>query len=86
MKVLLQDLKTRLYLQGVGGWTANTNEALDFQNSSRAIEFWHDNDLLNVQIVLKQTGNASDVVLDVLPRRDSAAPLRRPEPAKALRA
>ena len=85
MKVLLQDLKTRLYLQGVGGWTADTNGALDFQNSSRAIEFWQDNDLLNVQIVLKYAENKSDVVLDVLPRRDSAAPLRRPDTANTLR-
>lgn len=69
MKVLLQDLKTRLYLQGVAGWTADPNEALDFGNTSRAIEFWKDNDLLNVQIVLRYTGSEYDVVLDVLPPR-----------------
>jgi len=78
MKVLLQDLKSRLYLQGVGGWTANTNEALDFQNTSRAIEFWRDNDLLNVQIVLNYTENRHDMVLDVLPRRDGVLSPKQP--------
>jgi len=69
MKVLLQDLKSRLYLQGVAGWTENFEEALDFENTSRAIEFWRDNDLLNVQIVLRYNGSPYDVVLDVLPTR-----------------
>ena len=55
------------------GWTGDTNEALDFQNTSRAIEFWRDNDLLNVQIVLKYAQTKHDVVLDVLPRRDGVA-------------
>ena len=73
MKVLLQDLKSRLYLQGVAGWTADPNQALDFENTSRAIEFWKDNDLLNVQIILKYNGSQYDVVLDVLPPRVPAS-------------
>jgi hypothetical protein len=83
MKVLLQDMETHLYLQGVGGWTADTNEALDFPNTSRAIEFWRDNDLLNVQIVLKYATNKHDVVLDVLPRRDGVASPRQPVAVRA---
>ena len=75
----MQDLKTGLYLQGVAGWTAETNAALDFQNTSRAFEFWRDNDLLNVQLVLKYAESKYGVVLDVLPPRETAGIL--PEPA-----
>ena len=70
MKVLLQDLETRLYFKGMGGWTNETSDALDFENTSRAIEFWRDNDLLNVQIILKYGEAKYDVVLDVLPARE----------------
>ena len=73
MKVLLQDLDTRLYFRGLSGWTSDANEALDFGNTSRAIEFWRDNDLLNVQIILKYKDARYDVVLDVLPPRPRAA-------------
>lgn len=83
MKVLLQDLKSRLYLQGVAGWTADLNEALDFGNTSRAIEFWKDNDLLNVQIVLRYSGTAYDVVLDVLPARAEVTGLGTPRRSSA---
>ena len=69
MKVLLQDLESRLYFKGMGGWTNEASEALDFENTSRAIEFWKDNDLLNVQIMLKYVDARYDVVLDVLPAR-----------------
>jgi hypothetical protein len=69
MKVLLQDLDTRLYLKGLVGWTDDPSEALDFQDTTRAIEFWNDNDLLKVQVVLKYNDTKDDVVFAVLPDR-----------------
>jgi hypothetical protein len=69
MKVLLQDLDTHLYFKGLAGWTDDPSEALDFQDTSRAIEFWNDNDLLKVQVVLKYNDTKHDVVFAVLPDR-----------------
>jgi hypothetical protein len=69
MKVLLQDLDTHLFLKGLTSWTDDPSEALDFQDTSRAIEFWNDNDLLKVQVVLKYNDTKDDVVFAVLPDR-----------------
>ena len=69
MKVLLQDLNTRLFLKGLTGWTDDPSEALDFHDTSRAIEFWNDNDLLKVQVVLKYHDTKDDVIFAVLPDR-----------------
>ncbi len=69
MKVLLQDIKTGLYLQGVSGWTTDPNAALDFETTSRAFQFWRDNDLLDVRLVLRYKGGQYETVLDVLPER-----------------
>ena len=74
MKVLLQDLDTHLFLKGLAGWTDDPGEALDFEDTSRAIEFWNDNDLLKVQVVLKYNDKKHDVVFAVLPDRQRTNP------------
>jgi hypothetical protein len=53
MKILLQHARTRLYFRGLGDWTANPQEAFDFQHSQRAIDFAHQNGLSGVQIAVK---------------------------------
>ena len=78
MKVLLQDLETHLYVKGLAGWTDHPGEALDFQDTSRAIEFWNDNDLLKVQVVLKYNDTQDDVVFAVLPDRQRSNPRHQP--------
>jgi L-rhamnose isomerase len=53
MRILLQHVGTQLYLSSLGHWTANHFEALDFQQSQRAIEFARDHNLSSVQIAVK---------------------------------
>jgi len=53
MKILLQHVRTQLYVRGLGNWTANPAEAHDFQHSQRAIDFARDHGLTAVQIAVK---------------------------------
>jgi len=53
MKILLQHARTRLYFRGLGDWTANPQEAFDFQHSRKAIDFAHVNGITGVQIAVK---------------------------------
>ena len=53
MRILLQHIRTQLFLKSLGNWTANAYEAFDFQHSQRAIEFAEDNQLQGVQILVK---------------------------------
>ena len=53
MKILLQHARTGLYFRGLGDWTANPHDALDFQHSQRAIDFAHQHGLGGVQIAVR---------------------------------
>ena len=53
MKILLQHVRTRLYLRSLDGWTANPYEACDFQHSMHAIEFAEKHQLQEVQLVVR---------------------------------
>jgi len=53
MKILLQHARTRLYVRGLGDWTANFQDAFDFQHSQKALEFAQQNGLTGVQIAVK---------------------------------
>jgi aryl-alcohol dehydrogenase-like predicted oxidoreductase len=53
MRILLQHARTQLFLRGLGDWTANPYEALDFQHSQRAIDFAQAHGLTGVQIAVK---------------------------------
>ena len=53
MKILLQHARTRLYLRGLGNWTANHHEGFDFQHSQKAIDFARQHSLNSVQIAVK---------------------------------
>lgn len=53
MKILLQHVRTQLYVRSLGNWTANPLEAYDFQHSQRAIDFARDHGLTAVQIAVK---------------------------------
>jgi len=74
MSVYLQDIASGMYLRGLSAWTKDPAEALDFGTTSRAIEFWQDNDLLHVRLVLKYENTPGEVVLDVLPPRRTPGP------------
>ncbi len=53
MRILLQHVRTQLFLKSLGNWTANAYEAFDFEHSQRAIDFAADNNLQGVQILVK---------------------------------
>jgi hypothetical protein len=53
MRILLQHIRTQLYLKSLGNWTANPYEAFDFEHSQRAIDFAAENKLQGVQILVK---------------------------------
>ena len=53
MRILLQHVRTQLFLKSLGNWTANPYEAFDFEHSQRAIDFAEQNGLHGVQILVK---------------------------------
>lgn len=62
MKILLQHMRTQLYLRSLGNWTANPLEAFDFQHSQRAIDFAREHALNGVQIAVKFIDSQYDEV------------------------
>jgi hypothetical protein len=77
MRILLQQRETGLYFRDVGSWTRNHAEAMDFVNSTAAIEFCVLNKLSGVQLVLKFEEQQYDIVLPVAAPADQ--PGLRPE-------
>jgi hypothetical protein len=52
MKVLLQNKKTRLFLKEPGAWTQDINDAFEFINSGKAIDFAFEHQLTDVHVLL----------------------------------
>ena len=73
MRILLQHVRTQLFLKSLGNWTANPYEAFDFEHSQRAIEFADHNHLQGVQILVKFIDS----------QFDEAVPLPYVKPASA---
>ncbi|MFN3408761.1 MAG: hypothetical protein ACK45B_07190 [Limisphaerales bacterium] len=71
MKILLQQVRTQLFLKEAGSWTANPYEALDFGVSQRAIDYAASHHLKGVQIVVKFIDGQFD---QVVPLPDSTMP------------
>ena len=67
MKILLQHVRTKLYLRSLGSWTANPEEAHDFQHSHRLIDFVQNNQLESVQIAVKFLESQFDEVFPIPP-------------------
>ena len=67
MKILLQHVRTQLYLRSLGNWTVNHQEANDFQHSKRAIDFARENSLTGIQVVVKFTDSHFDEVFPIPP-------------------
>ena len=53
MRILLQHVRTQLYLRSLGNWTANPLEGYDFQHSQRAVDFSREHGIGGVQIAVK---------------------------------
>jgi len=73
MRILLQHARTGLYLRGLGDWSANPFDAMDFQHSQRAIDFARQNQLSGVQIAVRFLDSDHDEVA-ALPALPVAAP------------
>jgi hypothetical protein len=67
MKILLQHVRTQLYLQSPGNWTGNPFEALDFQHSQKAIDFAREQNILDVQIAVAFADHQFDEVVPLPP-------------------
>ena len=77
MRILLQQKDTGLYFRDVDSWTGDVAEAMDFVDSTAAIEFCAAKHLAAVQVVLKFEGEKYEIVLpDVAP---PPAPIVHPE-------
>lgn len=70
MKVLLQNLTTKLFFRQPGSWTDDAEKARDFPNSLNAINYCSANGLKGVRVLLKFKQERYDVALPVLERRD----------------
>ena len=53
MKILLQHMFTSHYYSEGGGWTANPEDAFDFQHSQRAIAFTYLHGLVDIQVAVQ---------------------------------
>jgi len=53
MKILLQNVRTKLYFSLLGVWTADPNLAYNFRHSGQALDFTRKNELTDVQLVVK---------------------------------
>jgi hypothetical protein len=73
MKILLQHSRTQLYLRGLGDWTANAQEAYDFQHSQKAIDFARHHALPGVQIAVRFIDSQFDEVFPLPPAMPAAA-------------
>lgn len=70
MKVVLQNLDTKLFFKGSRSWTSEVEKARDFPNSLNAINFCATNGLKRVQVILKFTQERYDVALPILEHQD----------------
>ncbi len=73
MRILLQQKETGFYFKDIGSWVRNSVEAMDFVNSTAAIDFCVTNKLPGVQLVLKFEDQKFDIVLPVQPSADVPA-------------
>ena len=63
MKILLQNVQTKLYFTREGVWTANANTAHDFGHSNQALDFARKSQLTAVQVVVKFEGTLWDEIV-----------------------
>jgi hypothetical protein len=67
MKVLLRQSNTHLYYAAPQKWTADEENAFDFEDVERAIKASHDEKLTDVEVVLGFGDGRDDPVLQINP-------------------
>jgi hypothetical protein len=63
MKVLLRKTKDSRYYAGKNEWTADSRDARDFDQVDQAIQFRHEEQLTDVEVVLRYDDPFCDLVL-----------------------
>jgi hypothetical protein len=63
MRVLLRQIRTKLYYDGSHRWTADAGGAFDFEDVERAITLGRDANLIEVEVVLACEDPMCDLVL-----------------------
>ena len=81
MRILVQQKETGLYFKDIGSWVNSSSEAMDFLNSTAAIDFCVSNKLKDVQLVLKFEEQQYDIVMPV----QAVADLRTRSPGNSSR-
>ena len=76
MRILLQHARTRLYLRGLGDWTANPYDAFDFQHSQKAIDYARDHKISGVQIAVRFFDSDVDEIAPLPPIAPGASASR----------
>ncbi len=67
MKILLQHSRTLLFWRCVGCWTANREEAHDFEQSQRVLDFVAEHGLTGMQIAISFIDSQFDEVFRIVP-------------------
>ncbi len=70
MRIVLQQKESGLYFKDIDSWVSHSSEAMDFVNSTAAIDFCVTNKITNVQLVLKFEEQRYDIVLPVMAARE----------------
>lgn len=66
MRILLQQKETGLYFKDINSWTDDTLDAMDFMNSTEAMDFCKSNNIEGVQLVLKFDQQRYDIVMPLV--------------------
>jgi hypothetical protein len=77
MRILLQHIRTQLFLKSLGNWTANPYEAFDFEHSQRAINFAEHHRLQGVQILVKFIDSQFDEAVQIPAANPTSLPSRQ---------
>ncbi len=85
MRILLQQKESGLYYSETGEWIPGSTEAMEFLNSSAAIDFCASKQLSGVQLVLKFPDHKYEIVIPVLPIPNQDSLSRRATPRAGAR-
>jgi len=67
MRVVLQQIATKLYFQGEGKWTVDPGEACNFGSSLKAVDYCLSQKMTDVEVVLKFSEPKYDIRLSAAP-------------------
>ena len=69
MRVVLQQIATKLYFQAEGKWTIDPGEACNFGSSLKAIDYCLDQQMTGVDVVLKFSEAKYDIRLSATAKK-----------------